>query len=371
MEDEDEEIEEDDEDEDDEPKGIDEAKVIVVKKRKVKNMKEDRKKYEDEESEENEPKKERKPFWSPGRKLGVSIFVIILLISVAIITAVSYVNVPAGYKGVITSAPNGKDIGLQLDEGWHFNPYYALCKIELIRYNSQTEEFIGQDAGDDNAGSIGVRTADNLELFVDFSLTYHLPSDKVGKIRVQYGDYRHTILLQVSRSIPRDVSSHYLALDIAGNNRSLLEHDIRTNLTTKLAAYNIIVDTFSLRDIRLPDAVDNAIQAKKAAEQNLITANYNRQIRIVEAEGNRSAMIITADGERQAMIIKANGSAEAIRIITDEFKRMDPNATNMTNAYLTYLYIQALTDPNSNIQYIIIDNGQGVPIIIDTGKGGP
>lgn len=328
-----------------------------------------------EEQEDNTPVRRsasRPPFWTPGKKLFMTIFIIIFLIVVGVITAVSYVNVPAGYKGVITSAPNGKDIGSQLDEGWHFNPYYALCKIELIRYNSQTEEFVGQDTGDDNAGSIAVRTADNLELYVDFSITYHLPADKVGKIRVQYGDFKSTILLQVARSCPRDIASNYLALDIAGNNRSLLEHDMRLNITNRLATYNIIVDTFSLRDIRLPDSVDAAIQAKKAAEQDLITADYKRQTVIVQAEGNKSAMIINAQGQQQAMIIKANGSAEAIRIITEQFKAMNPNATeNLTNTYLTYLYIQALSDPNSNIQYIIMDSGNGVPIIIDTGKTSP
>lgn len=324
----------------------------------------------EEDVQEGGTRKERKPFWTTGKKWFVAIFTIIALIVVAVITAVSYVNVPAGYKGVITSAPYAKDIGSQLDEGWHFNPYYALCKIELIRYNSQTEEFVGQDTSDDNAGSIAVRTADNLELFVDFSITYHLPADKVGKIRVQYGDYKNTILLQVARSAPRDIASSYLALDIAGNNRSLLEHDMRLNITNRLASYNIIVDTFSLRDIRLPDSVDAAIQAKKAAEQDLITADYKRQTVIVQAEGNKSARIINAEGEQQATIIKANGSAEAIRIVAEKLRQLDPNSTNMTNAYLTYLYIQALTDPNSNIQYIIIDSGQGgVPIIIDTGKG--
>lgn len=35
----------------------------------------------------------------------------------------------------------------------------------------------------------------------------------------------------------------------------------------------------------------------------------------------------------------------------------------MTEAYLTLLYIQALTNPDSNIQHIIITDG-GNPIII-------
>ena len=241
--------------------------------------------------------------------------------------------------------------------------------IEIIRYNSQTEEFVGQDTSDDNAGCIAVRSSDNLELNVDFSLTYHLPANKVGEIRLHYGDYKQTILLQIARSVPRDVASNYKALDIAGENRTFLEHDIRINITEKLAARDIIVDAFSLRDIRLPDNVDKAIQAKKAAEQYLITAQYMANTQIVMAQGNKTATIINAEGQAQATVIQANGSAQAIKIVIDQMKASDPNLTNTTNAYLEYLYIQALSNPNSNIKYIIIDNGNGTPILINVSGG--
>ena len=297
----------------------------------------------------------------------VVLTVIVGVIAVYVVNA-SIVNVPAGYKGVITSSPNGADIGMQLDEGWHMNPYYMFCHIEAIRYNSQTEEFVGYDTSDDNAGSIAVRTSDNLEIMIDFSVTYHLPSDKVGNIRVTYGDFKHTILLQVCRSVPRDVASSYKALDIAGQNRSLLEYSMRTGITDKLANYSIIVDTFSLRDIRLPDSVDAAIQAKKAAEQNLITARYIADRQILLAEANRTMILIQSNASAQARIINANGSAEAIRLVMDIMHQQDPNNTNMTNAYLTWLYIQALSDPNSNVQYVVLGGKDGVPIIIDVGK---
>jgi regulator of protease activity HflC (stomatin/prohibitin superfamily) len=287
----------------------------------------------------------------------------IIVAVLAVLTLVSFVSVPAGYKAVITAAPDASQIGMTLGEGWHFNPYYALCTIEQIRYNSQTEEFVGQDLSDDNAGSIAVRSMDNLEIYVDFAVTYHIPAEKVGEIRVQYGDYKQTVLLQVCRSVPRDTMAQFNALDIIGGQRSVVEQSMRENITTKLNNFGLTVDNFALRDIRPPDSVSHAIEDKKVAEQYLITAGYQAQSRIILAQGNLTATIINANASAQAQVIKANGSAQAIDLIMQMFRQQDPSATNVTLNYLTWLYIQALSDPNSNIAYIIVPQGNGTPVL--------
>ena len=79
------------------------------------------------------------------------------------------------------------------------------------------------------------------------------------------------------------------------------------------------------------------------------------------AEADR--LSLEAEGIRNATIIKANGTVAAMRMIIETLKFEDPNLVNATWAYLTLLYIQALSDPNSNISFIIITDG-GVPIII-------
>lgn len=302
--------------------------------------------------------------WARKHKVAMAFLIIIFLVFLLIILAASIISVPAGYKAVVTSAPDSGYIGTTLGEGWHVNPYFFLCKIELIRYNSQSAEFIGQDYSDDKYGSIAVRSNDNLEVFVDFSVTYHIPADKVSQVRLQYGDYRHTILEQICRSVPRDVAAQYNALDIIGENRNAVERSIRENITAQLGEHDIVVELFSLRDIRPPASVSKAIEDKKVAEQYLITAGYQAQARIVLAQGNLTATIINANATAQAQVIKANGSAAAIQLIMEMFRQQDPTAGNATLNYLTWLYIQALSDPNSNIQYIIVPQGNGVPILL-------
>jgi|PlaIllAssembly_1097288.scaffolds.fasta_scaffold02627_10 regulator of protease activity HflC (stomatin/prohibitin superfamily) len=315
------------------------------------------------------PKEERYGFrdWMSEHKMGLIITTLIVLGIILIMTLISFVSVPAGYKAVITSAPNSNEIGSTLGEGWHFNPYYALCNIELLRYNSQTEEFVGQDLSDDNAGSIAVRSSDNLEIYVDFAVTFHIPSDNVSDVRIQYGnDWKQNTIIQTCRSVPRDTMAQYQALDIIGSQRGVVEQSMRENITHKLESFGFVVDNFALRDIRPPDSVSRAIEDKKVAEQYLITAGYQAQSKIILAQGNLTATLINANASAQAQVIKANGSAEAIQLVMDMFRSQDPNGTNVTLNYLTWLYIQALSDPNSNIAFIIVPQGDGTPILIQT-----
>jgi prohibitin 2 len=308
--------------------------------------------------------------WLRKNRIWVLMTSIIVVVLVMVLLLSSLQNIPAGYKGVIVSAPDSNRIGEEINEGWNFNLYYLGCTIEKIRYNTQTEEFIGGDLSDDNMGSIAVRSSDNLELYVDFAVTYHLPADKVGQIRVNYTDYKQTILLQVCRSVPRDTASNFQALDMIGVQRGAVEQSMRENITLKLAKFDIIVDNFALRDIRPPYSVSKAIEDKKVAEQYLITAGYQAQSKIILAQGNLTATIINANATAQAQVIKANGSAQAIKLVMDMFKAQDPNNTNNTLNYLTWLYIQALSDPNCNIQFIIVPQGNGTPVLIQMPTGG-
>ena len=336
--------------------------------------------YEEDEEEkttkQTKPSKEEKPKSLKQRIpiiRGIPTYVLYLIVGIAVVlflvlTLASLVSVPAGYKGVITSAPDESSIGQTLDEGWHFNPGYLLDTIEMVRYQEQTVSYVGDDGANDNQGSIGVRSSDSLEVYMDISVTYHIPAADVGTLRTHNGDYIETLLDPISRSIPRDIASQYTALDMIGADRGTVEHAISENITTKLAQYNIIVDQFSLRDIRVPATVSSAIEAKKVAEQNLITAGFQANTTIRLAQGNMSAMIIQAQGQAQAKVLNANGSAEAIKVVMDQFAKLNPNGTNQTQMYLEWTYIQALSDPNSRIQYVILPSSNGTPILLNVGK---
>jgi regulator of protease activity HflC (stomatin/prohibitin superfamily) len=248
----------------------------------------------------------------------------------------------------------------EIGEGWNWNPVYALSDVEIIRYNTQTRDMTG-------ASGLTVRSSDNLDIKVDCTLIFRMPSDKVAEIRIQRGNYLDLVDRYI-RNTPRNVASNYTGEYIGGEGRIAVEQEVLTQITSDLAAYDITVEDYLIRSVDLPETVDQAIEEKQAAEQKVVTAEYNRQAIVINAQAEASRLAIEAEGYKNATIIRANGTGEAIRIVMDQLITNDPNLTNITEAYLTMLYIQALTNPDSNIEYIIITDG-GNPIIIQP-KGG-
>ena len=140
-----------------------------------------------------------------------------------------------------------------------------------------------------------------------------------------------------------------------GNDRATIEQEICTQLTAEIESYGVEVVTVNLRDIRLPDTLSDAIEDKKVAEQEILTAEYNTQTIEIQALANMTKILIEANATAQASIIEATGQAEAIEEVMAMLQ--GSNETESMQYYLTWLYIQALMDPNSNVSYVITDDG--------------
>lgn len=289
---------------------------------------------------------------SGARPLIIVVLIIAIVIVPVALLAMSLINVPAGHKAVVV---NGFDVGKVYDEGWQWkNP---LQGVELLRYNTQSEKFIGETYADDNVGNLVVNSKDNVAITIDFQVVYHLDPTKVGQIRVENGNFRETVVVPICRSVPRDVCANFEALDIRGDNRSAVALAIQSNISTKFLQKHIVMEEFALQEISLPQQYEDAITAKKVAEQNVITQGYNLQAQSFVA----TQTIVNASAAANVTIIDATAKAEAIQIIMHQF-----NITNETEAsqiYLRWLYIRALTDPNSNIQFVILPESGITPLI--------
>jgi len=282
----------------------------------------------------------------------VALFIAFLL--VLTILGANFRGIDAGHKGVIVNGPGGPSRE-EIDEGWHWDPAFMLSNIRVVRWNTQVRDMSG-------GTGLTVRSSDNLNIQMDVSVVYHLQPDKVADIVIDYGDYL-PILDRYIRNVPRNVASNFTGEYIGGVGRVIVEDEIQRLMTFELGRYSIVLEDVLLRAVDLPDTVDIAIEEKLAAQQKVVTAELQRQAIVIQAMADADAMRIHAEGARNATVIQANGTAEAIRIVIDQLRISDPDLTNATWAYLTLLYIQALTDPDSNVSFVIIQ-GDGIPIII-------
>ncbi len=290
-------------------------------------------------------------------KAMVAILLLIVLLALPIaLVASSLINVQAGYKAVVV---DGFSIGKVYDEGWNWkHPFQG---VDYVRYNTQVEKFIGSTYSEDNVGNIVVNSRDNVAITIDFQVVFHLDPAQVGTVRVENGDFVETVVVPICRSVPRDVCANFEALDIRGDNRSVVASHIQSNITNRFAQKHIVLEEFALQEISLPSEYEAAITAKKVAEQNVITQQYNLEAQQYVAEQT----IVNANAAANVTIIDATAKSEAISIIMTQFGV--ENETEASAVYLRWLYVRALTDPDSNIQYIIVPEGGVVPMIdIDT-----
>lgn len=276
------------------------------------------------------------------------IAIIIALLGAGVLSVFSIENVDAGEVGVVTSSPMG--VGQSVDEGWHFDPKFALSNIEHIRYNTQTTEYVGgtDSSSDDTNGCVMVISKDAMYVYIDMSVTYSIPSSYVSDLRMQYGsDWKSTLLDQNVRSIPRLEGTQYNALDLIGEKRSEFESEVKNKLIDKIESYGITVSDVNIREYRIPDSLQEAVEKKMAAEQDKDRAEIEKQTAITNAEAKKEVALI----EAETKLLSAEKEAQAMKELISGFGTVD--------RYNQYLYIQALTDPDSNITYVVVPSDNG------------
>ena len=225
---------------------------------------------------------------SPAITFGFLSFFIIFMIG-----SLSIVQVDAGEKGVVVNSPAG-NIGEVIDEGWHFDPRYAFATVDHIRFNTQTVEYIGYDDQVDTVGGVTVLTKDSLNVEMDIAVTFHIPAEMVKKLRFEYGaDWKITILHQEVRSVPRLICVNYTALEIISDKRSDVESAITSNLSAQImdrCGGCIVVDKVIIRELRIPQAMSDAVEKKLIAQQQLEKAQIDLERIQVEAEASKAAV---------------------------------------------------------------------------------
>ena len=306
---------------------------------------------------------------SKARVLGMMVGLIVIILSVMGVTLDMLEIIPAGHKGVIITSPGGPSLE-EINEGYQFGTRYIWADVEIVEYRTQTVHFVGADYSDDEKGSIQIITNDSMPIFLDLSVVYHIQEDRVADLIIENGkDYQNRIIYPYVRSIARDVASRYQALDIIGEKRSAVESTIQQNIITKMAEKYIIVEGVPMRDVRIPSNLESAIISKKVAEQAVLTEQYNLIARqyianqtIVNAQANATAYVVEQTGFANGTVVRAVGQAEAMERIIAALN--STSYDNRTKDYLTWAYIQALTDPNTKVKFVVIPAG-GTPVILD------
>lgn len=206
----------------------------------------------------------------------------------------------------------------------------------------------GQVAGDD---SIPARTKDGQQVTIEASLIYAVDPAHVIDLHITWQDrYQDSVIRPVARSAIRDAVAQYGIEEIVSTKRSELEGKITDDITQKLAAQNLILSDFLLRNITFSDEYAKAVEQKQIAEQQAQQAAFVVQQRKQEAEQARQV----AQGQADAAVIAAKGAADARLIQAEaEAKALSEIAASLKDNpdLIQYTYVQKL---GPNVQVMLV-----------------
>ncbi len=236
------------------------------------------------------------------------------------------VQVPAGHVGVAQLFGRVYDRALQ--PGLHIiNPLARVTKMD-VRTKEVKEVAL-------------VPSKEGLSVGTDISILFRL-EDAVSIYKTVGVNYIGTVVEPQARSIVRGVTAGYEARALYNVDRAVIEQEIARHLEPVLASRGIRLEAVLLRDVRLPDQVRQAIEAKAAAEQ--------------EAERMRFVLLKERQ-EAERKKIEAQGIAEFQQVVT---KGIDQRL-------LQWRAIEAVQElaRSPNAKFVILGDKSGLPMLLN------
>ena len=230
----------------------------------------------------------------------VSIPKIVTMSAIALVVVIlcmcSFVKVPTGHTGVITTF--GRVENYTFDAGVHFKaPWQKVIKMDNRIQKHSVE--------------LSCFSSDIQEVTVNYTLNYQISKANAMTIYATIGkEYFDTVITpNISEAVK--VSTAKFTAESLVNDRSKLAVSIEENLTELLLKYNIEVIGTSIEDIDFTDAFTNAVEAKQVAQQEKLKAQTVAEQKVIEANASAEVKKINVDAEAYEIQVRAEAEAEA------------------------------------------------------------
>lgn len=188
---------------------------------------------------------------------------------------------------------------------------------------------------------ISATSKEGLALNIDISIQYRIDPAKAGNVYQNIGTDEREIVISRFRAIAREIVAGYPAEAVYSTKREEISLQLREKLRLYITPLGFVVDEALLRNVEIPETLQEAIQQRLKAEQE------NLQMQFVLAKEKQEA-------ERKR--IEAKGKADAQKIL----------AESLTPAILQLRTIEANEKlslaPNSKL--VILGNGQNTSLIL-------
>jgi regulator of protease activity HflC (stomatin/prohibitin superfamily) len=199
------------------------------------------------------------------------VFVALALVGLLAVNTVACVN--TGHVGVITVF--GRVTGRTVGEGVHVvNPLARVHEltIKTLELKERTN----------------VPSKEGLIMGIEASVLYHLQPERAADVYQKVGSgYADVLLVPTFRSAIRAVTAANSASTLYSDAREAIARQILADLQAQVQPRGIVIENVLLRDLQLPEALKQAIEAKQQAQQEAQRMEFVLQRERQEAERKR------------------------------------------------------------------------------------
>lgn len=258
--------------------------------------------------------------------MGVVVFVIIAGLAGGCMTT----TIGSGVAGVKYSVLTGTDLDETYGEGLNVHPPW----VNIIKYDVRIQERLEP---------ITALSSDGLSISLDASVRWRPRRDDLPALHTTFGEEYYTKLLQPElRSAAREIVGQYTPEELYSSRRTELQQQMLDRVKQEVESRYVLVEAVLIRNIQLPEQIQQAIENKLTEEQEVERYFFTLQKDSLEAKRKK---------------IEAEGQAEYQRIITE----------SLSPQFLQFKGIEATQQlaASPNAKTVIVGGGEnGLPVIL-------
>jgi len=242
--------------------------------------------------------------------LGLGIVIGALWIASSTITYIE-----PGHVGIIIRRTSGGVDPVPLGPGLHLRNPITMGIKEYPTFMQTTVLTQGSSEGSPSNDEINVNSIEGQPISLDISMSFELRHDKVpflySTFRTDIEQIQKGYLRQTIRQALQEVAGQEEIANILGPKKAETVAKTQAKLSKALDQYGIEVKQFSINEIRAPQAVMQAINAKNVMQQQALTAQNELQKNTYQAQGDS----IKAVGRAKAILAEAQAQAQANELL--------------------------------------------------------
>jgi regulator of protease activity HflC (stomatin/prohibitin superfamily) len=295
-----------------------------------------------------------------AKGIGSTVVIVLILAVILSTLGAGLVYVESNERGVVRTIRAGGVRPDELEPGLHWIvPIVEQVVTYSIANQTYTMSAVSGEGQVQNDDSIRARTNDGQEVIIDASVIYQADPSKVVQLHIVWQNrYEDGFVRPEARGIIRDAVSQYGVEEVVSTKRAEIVQIISNELETSLAANNLRLVDFVLRDIHFSEGYAQAVEQKQIAEQQAQQAALTVEQKKQEAEqarqvaqGQADAAVIASQGAAEARLIQAEAEAQANELIAAS---LEDNPELLQYQYILRLApgVQTIFIPSGN-QFIL------------------